>query len=219
MTVGLRNTGLRVLALTDTDSYLKWGAATLDTLPAEWPTRVLVLRSPAAPTPPQRATALAGTRFAGAGAGDVTLWTLGTALDEFSPDVLLVATTGPVADLVVRLARGRWGRRRRGRVPLIVTGLPGMSIPATELAVRLRAGADLFVTHSVRERRDFAALAGGLGLGMRVELARLPFLPGAGGGAVEEAGAVAPHGTAPAPSPSDTAFLAAAHPAPVRRVL
>lgn len=163
--------GLRVVAVADADSYLKWGAATLDAMPTGWATEVLVLRSPVAPTPEQRAGALAGTRFADAGVRDVTRWTLRRELDRLAPDVLLVATTGPVADLVLRLVR------RRSRVPLLVTGLPGMSIPATELAVRLRGGADLFLAHSTREQRDFAALAAGLGLGMRVERARLPFLP------------------------------------------
>jgi len=201
--------GLRVVAVTDTDSYLKWGAATLDRLPAEWTTHVLVLRSPVAPTPSQQAGALAGTRFAASGVPggvvDVTRWTLLRELERLAPDVLLVAATGPVADLVVRLVR-----RRDGLAPLIVTGLPGMSIPATELALRLRAGSDLFVAHSAREQRDFAALSAGLGLGMSVVRGRLPFL---------HVGAVA----VGAPSGTTSTLLAGGalptRPDPVRRVL
>ena len=40
--------------------------------------------------------------------------------------------------------------------PVIVTGLPGISIPATTQALVFRAQCDLFVLHSTREVREFA---------------------------------------------------------------
>jgi hypothetical protein len=71
---------------------------------------------------------------------------------------------------------------------VIVTGLPGISIPATSRALLFRAQCDLFVLHSTREMREFAALAAFRGLSQRFALARLPFAQspkragGSGGG-------------------------------------
>ena len=49
-----------VLAVADTDSYLKWSAATLRRLPADWPRTQLVLRNPVQPSAQQIAAAGAG---------------------------------------------------------------------------------------------------------------------------------------------------------------
>ena len=49
---------MRVLAVADADSYLKWSAANLDRLPADWQRRQVLLVSPIAPSPNQ---ALAAT--------------------------------------------------------------------------------------------------------------------------------------------------------------
>jgi len=57
-----------------------------------------------------------------------------------------------------------------------VTGLPGISVPATKPALLYRRGCDTFIAHSRREVRDFAALRHQLHLPITVELATLPFL-------------------------------------------
>lgn len=167
----------RILAVADSDSYLKWGAATLDALP-DVERDLVLLRSPVLPTPAQRDAALAGTSFT----GPVPVLTprgLRAHLDEGDPDVLLLAATGPTAELVAHVA----GRRRRR--PALVGGLPGMSYPATLRALRFRAAQDAFVTHSRREHREFTIAADRIGADHRTVLAPLPFLPAplAGAGA------------------------------------
>jgi hypothetical protein len=60
--------------------------------------------------------------------------------------------------------------------PVIVSGLPGISIPETVNALYYRSQVDYFVLHSKREIRAFAALAGQLGIEQQFGLATLPFL-------------------------------------------
>ena len=174
-------TAPRVVAVVDSDSYLKWGAATLAALPSHWRTDLLVLRTPLLPSPAQTAAALAGVAGHAAPLGSqphvTTLRTLRRDLADRNPDVVLASATGPVADLVLRAA----GRLRRR--PVLVSGLPGMSIPASAAAVTWRARADLLVVHSTREQEDFTALAAGLGVRVGVVRARLPFLSEGAGAA------------------------------------
>ena len=59
---------------------------------------------------------------------------------------------------------------------VLVTGLPGISIPATVKAWLYRGATDLFVVHSRREVRDFDALRRMLSATGTVGLATLPFL-------------------------------------------
>ncbi|UJP39562.1 DUF6716 putative glycosyltransferase [Cellulomonas palmilytica] len=159
----------RVLAVADSDSYVKWAAATLDRLPDSEPSLV-VLDSPVRPSPAQVRAAVAGTRLADDAPRLLRLRALVRTLRAAPPDVLLVATTGPAAELVLRALAGLPHR------PVVVTGLPGMSLPATALALRYRASADLFVVHSHREAHEFDALARTLGTRSRVVVNRLPFL-------------------------------------------
>ncbi|MES1169218.1 MAG: DUF6716 putative glycosyltransferase, partial [Leifsonia sp.] len=58
----------------------------------------------------------------------------------------------------------------------IVTGLPGISIPATRKALAFRRQADLFVLHSRREVREFTRLSREHGWTHRFALATLPFI-------------------------------------------
>lgn len=162
---------LQVVAVADSDSYLKWGAATLDRLSPDCATTVLLLRSRITPTSAQVAAATAGTRFAASEPRIVTAAGLARELARLDPDVLLVSTTGPPAELVLEIAS------RTASRPVLVTGLPGMALPATVKALRFRARCDVLVTHSRRERREYTALAEGIGLAPVVALARLPFLP------------------------------------------
>ena len=59
---------MRVLAVADADSYLKWSAATLDRLPAGWRRHQVLLVSPIAPSPDQTLAA-AGSPIARLGLG------------------------------------------------------------------------------------------------------------------------------------------------------
>jgi hypothetical protein len=78
-----------------------------------------------------------------------------------------------VAALTVQ--RVFWGRTR----PVLVTGLPGISVPATSRAVTSRAACDLFLLHSKREVAEFAQIGTVRAPRLIFGLAPLPFLPAA----------------------------------------
>lgn len=158
----------RVLAIADSDSYLKWAASTLDALPGAWQRELVVINNPVAPSADQARSA-AGP---GTAVRHLTWRGLNRHLRDTAPDVLLLGCTGPVVREIVRSPACRTADR-----PVLVTGLPGVSVPATERACEFRAGCDLFVVHSRRERAEFTALAEELGVPHRFALATLPFLP------------------------------------------
>lgn len=214
----------RVLAVADSDSYLKWAAGLLDALPDGWTTELVVVRTPITPSEDQIRAAVSGTRLAtraetfadgvvrdsssgpGVGSGGSTpghggvsdnpirppdassaavlsARRLRRAAVRFRPDVVLLACTGPVVDALVSEVLNELRPR-----PVFVSGLPGVSVPATEKAWLYRSGCDLFVVHSGREVEEFSAIGhelgggglGGSGLdageGGGVALARLPYL-------------------------------------------
>jgi len=156
---------VRVLAVADADSYLKWSAATLDRLPADWSRRQILLSSSIAPSPGQSRAATA------APIARVSLLALSRTLRRDPPDVLLLACTGPTVAVLAGLPVVRGPRR-----PVLVTGLPGISIPASARAVAHRRDCDLLVVHSRREREEFVGLATATAPGLAVALAGLPFL-------------------------------------------
>jgi hypothetical protein len=159
--------GVRVLAIADTDSYLKWSAATLDALPGSWESTQLIIKNPVMPSAAQiRAVSTQHVEV-------LTNAELARRIRLVCPDVVLLACTGPVvAALTVR--RVFWGGGAR---PLLVTGLPGISVPATSRAVASRAACDLFLLHSKREVVDFAEIGALVAPGLIFGLASLPFLP------------------------------------------
>jgi hypothetical protein len=156
---------VRVLAVADADSYLKWSAATLDRLPADWHRRQVLLVSPTAPSREQTAAATDNpiTRL--------TLPALARLLRRDPPDVLLLACTGPTVGVLTALSGVRSASR-----PVLVAGLPGISIPASARAVAHRRECDLLVVHSSRERREFVPLAAAAAPDLAVALSTLPFL-------------------------------------------
>lgn len=159
---------MRVLAIADSDSYVKWGAAVLRRAPSHWETSLLVVATPAAPSAGQLQVALDG-----AAARVVRLDALTDEIARTQPDVVLLAVRGPVVRVLIRAITGRGSR------PVLVTGLPGISIPVTRKALYYRSQADLVLLHSHREVREFALLARQMGLAQEFALASLPFLPGA----------------------------------------
>ncbi|MCG5217430.1 DUF6716 putative glycosyltransferase [Streptosporangium soli] len=158
--------------MADSDSYLKWAASLLDGLPGT--ADLVVVRTPITPSPDQIAAATHGTRFTRP-APVVSARQIRREAERSRPDVVLMACTGPVVDVLVSGVLG--GLRPR---PVFVSGLPGISVPATEKAWLFRSGCDLFVVHSGREVEEFSAVAGRLGGGGEIGLARLPFLGGGG---------------------------------------
>lgn len=172
----------RLLVVGDSDSYVKWGAALASTLPGGWTSRLVVVASPVQPSPRQLVHALAGTRFAPEHARVLPLdgrpgrAGLDEELDDFDPHAVLLALRGPFVRVV---APRLLSRRNR---PVLVSGFPGLTIPAVPKAVIYREQTDLVVLHSRREVREFRANAAELGVDRMFGLATLPFLAGASAG-------------------------------------
>jgi hypothetical protein len=161
---------MRFVAIADSDSYLKWGASFRTALPAGWEFRQLVVESPVAVSASQLAAAVAVSGIDPAGVPRVAAIDLPAALERERPDVVLVAMRGPAAQVVIRIATGMTDR------PVVVAGLPGISVPATRKAIIFRRQADLFVLHSKREIREFSELARAHGWDRAFGLATLPFV-------------------------------------------
>ncbi|MFB9676435.1 DUF6716 putative glycosyltransferase [Streptosporangium vulgare] len=159
---------MKVLAVADSDSYLKWAACLLRDLPSGCETELAVVRTPITPSPAQIHAAVAGSA---ADPPVLSARALRRSAERLRPDVVLVACTGPVVDVLAGEVLA--GLRPR---PVFVSGLPGISVPATEKAWLFRSGCDLFVLHSGREVEEFSEIGRRLGGGGQVGLARLPFL-------------------------------------------
>jgi hypothetical protein len=161
---------MRFIAIADSDSYLKWAAAFLGALPDLTERELILVETPVLPSESQRTAALA------VGGVDpdrllcLPLQEVLTALRREQPDAVLVALRGPVAAVLIRMIAELPVR------PVIVTGLPGISIPATRKALAFRRQADLFVLHSRREIREFTRLSRENGWTHRFALATLPFV-------------------------------------------
>lgn len=164
---------LRILAVCDSDSYVKWGAFLVDRMPEGWLPELVVLATPWLPSEQQFAAALAGTRWAGSPPRVVELAALGDLTATTRPDVVLIAVRGPSVKVVQRAVLARVPRGER---PVIVSGLPGISFPATRKAIAYRARADLMVIHSRSEREAFARLAAQMRIPQDFALATLPFV-------------------------------------------
>lgn len=155
------------------------GAGTID---------LVVLNSPSVPSYAQQASALATMPGPAVPLPLPVLSPRRVAarVRSMSPDIVVLACTGPAVHLVTRrMAGGRLAgsvRRRASRDrsnrrrPIIVSGLPGVALPATERAWLFRGGIDLFVVNSHRELAEYTAVRDRVGASGRVGLAHLPFL-------------------------------------------
>ncbi len=165
-----RGTGVRFIAIADSDSYLKWAAAFLGVLPTATERELILVETPVLPSESQRLAALA---VGGVDPDHLLTLPLADVLAELGreqPDAVLIAVRGPVAAVLIRMIAEMRIR------PVIVTGLPGISIPATRKALAFRRQADLFVLHSRREIAEFTRLSREHGWTHRFALATLPFV-------------------------------------------
>ena len=165
---------MKVIAIADSDSYLKWGAAFLGALSAtevgSADRELILIETPVLPSESQRVAALA---VGGVAPEQLRCLPLPDVLDTVRrerPDAVLIALRGPVAAVLIRLLAALPDR------PVLVTGLPGISIPATRKALAFRRQADLFVLHSRREIREFTRMSREYGWTHRFALATLPFV-------------------------------------------
>ena len=141
---------MRIVALADSDSYVKWGAALIGSLPPEWERELLVVDSQFTVNDAQLRTALRGTGVEKV--RRVAYREVDAVLRERTPDAVLVAAPGPVSQVLIRLVAECTPR------PVIVSGLPGISIPVTVKALRFRLQSDLMVVHSHREVRELSLI-------------------------------------------------------------
>lgn len=158
----------RFVAIADSDSYVKWAAALLGSL-TDVDARVLLVRTPLTVSAEQERAALAGSGLEPARVEVTDYPAVSDRVRELAPDAVFVAGRGPFVRIVMRAISAVSPR------PVVVVGLPGMSIPAQRGAVHYRRDADLFLVHSRRELRAFSDLAGRMGVPMRFALATLPF--------------------------------------------
>jgi hypothetical protein len=162
------NSRLRILGVADSDSYVKWGAATLARAPREWEASFVVLNTPFVPTAAQRAAAVDGLMATDPPVLSIAELTELVAREQ--PDVVFLSLRGPMIRVVLRAVLGVSGRR-----PILVSGLPGISIPATPKALTFRSQVDLILLHSKRELRDFPEVAEKLRIEQAFGLATVPF--------------------------------------------
>lgn len=166
---------MRALVIGDSDSYVKWGAAVLDRMPADWQRSMVVIGTRAVPSAEQLATALAGSPLRPEVVPIVDLGDVTEHVRRHRPDVVLMSVRGQVVRVLVRAIVAAAAEAGMDR-PVFVSGLPGISIPATSKALYFRSQADYFLLHSKREIRDFTALADKMGVTQSFGLATLPFL-------------------------------------------
>jgi hypothetical protein len=194
----------RLLVVSDSDSYTKWGAALASSLPEGWQAELALLLTDVLPSRRQLAAALAGTTWAepdqrhgpavaGAAADPtvhgaraprhVHLDELARLVRELRPDAVLLAFRGPLVRVTAGVLQELDDR------PVLIAGFPGLTIPAVPKAIIYREQVDLVVLHSRREVREFTRLAADLPWAPRFGLATLPFLQA---GAVDASAAPAP---------------------------
>lgn len=158
----------RVVAIADADSFVKWSAALIDSAPSVDP-HLLLVKTPLTVSVAQEHAALAGTGIRPEAVtrlahDDIAGW-----LAKDRPDVVVLGGRGPFVRLVIREIDRVTPR------PVVVSGLPGISIPALRGAAMYRRHSDLVIVHSLRERRAFRQLAERLGIELRLGLATLPY--------------------------------------------
>ncbi len=159
---------LDIVAVVDSDSYLKWSAALLGSLPGAR-AGILLVETPLTVSPAQQAAALEGSRLSPGDVRRVEFRDLARTVGARKPDAVVIAGLGPFVRLMARELEGL------DPAPVIVMGLPGISLPAQRGALEYRRAADLFILHSHREIRAFSELAERLSIPVRLGLAHLPY--------------------------------------------
>lgn len=160
----------RILFVTDSDSYVKWGAALANQVPKDWPVRLVVARGNAEPSPRQLVEALEGTRFEGENVMRVGMGELRSLLTHWRPDVLVAASRGLAVQAMITLVANT------PRRPVLVSGLAGIAVPVIPFGLGFRRAVDVFILHSRRELREFADASARLGISHTYELATVPFI-------------------------------------------
>ncbi|MET0783648.1 MAG: DUF6716 putative glycosyltransferase [Leifsonia flava] len=197
----------RMLVIGDSDSYVKWGAALASRLPADWAVEIVVLASPVQPSARQIEDALSGSAFTIGQVRVRQLTDVARVVTELRPDAVLLALRGPMVRVVIRAMESVPNR------PVLVSGFPGITIPAVPKAIVYREQTDLIVLHSRHEVREFSRNAERMPVSVGFGLATLPFLgqPAASAAAPtsESAPDRAPEAPTQTPAAADSIVFAA----------
>ena len=159
---------LRVVAIADADSFVKWSGSLLAGVDGIR-RHLLIVTTPLTVSRAQEKAALAGTGFTDAEVTRLSFDEVRGWLAGHQPDAVVLAGRGAF----VRLLGAQIDRLDKR--PVVVSGLPGMSIPAQRGALEYRKHCDLVVLHSHRERRAFAELGKRIGVDVSLGLATLPY--------------------------------------------
>ncbi|MGP9488242.1 DUF6716 putative glycosyltransferase [Glutamicibacter sp. 287] len=166
-----------ILAVADSDSYLKLATTFLHRLGPSWDRRVVLARTPVMPTEEQIAAAFEGTDL-----DPTDLEVL--ALNQFNAqtvgeDIVFAAATGPVvAELYARMLRTEPVDQRS---TALISALPGVAYPATRKGWNYRRPGDAFICHSHAEARDFSFMnLDHEGHQPTIMVSKLPFLRSSG---------------------------------------
>lgn len=160
--------GMRVIAIADADSFVKWSASLLGAVPG-LRAQLLLVRTPLTVSAAQERAAREGTGVAATDVTRLDLAHVAAWLDRQRPDAVLLAGRGPFVRLLGRVIDTLAHR------PVVVSGLPGMAIPAQRGALEYRRHTDLLIVHSHREARAFTQLGERIGVRVPLALATLPF--------------------------------------------
>ncbi|WP_209323570.1 DUF6716 putative glycosyltransferase [Brevibacterium renqingii] len=164
---------VRILSVSDSESYLKWATQLLSSLP-DVEGRVVLIDNPILPTAEQIASAVAGTAWQHREIPVITRRDLARVIADHSPDIVLGAATGPIVAQVFLTAHMLAHR------PALVSGLPGMGLPARSKGMNYRRLMDAFITHSFAEAAAYTEASTRTQVPCEVLLARLPMLRSAG---------------------------------------
>lgn len=163
-----------VFAIADSDSYAKFAATTLDGLDGRFLSDLAVVQSPIAPSAAQLSAALSGTRYESQLQWLLTPLTprqIKQKLTAVKPDIVLLLCTGPILEVLAEICE------RLPLRPALISGIPGMALPARFKGLEFRARTHGLIVHSQREATEYQALLNERNVHQRIILSTLPFLP------------------------------------------
>ncbi|WP_235346478.1 DUF6716 putative glycosyltransferase [Brevibacterium sp. UCMA 11754] len=160
---------IRIVSISDSESYLKWATQLLSSLP-DVEAHVYLIDSPILPTPEQITHAIAGTAWAGRTIPVVTRTDLARIIADHHADIVLGAATGPIVAQLFLTAH------MHGHRPALISGLPGMGLPASTKGMNYRRLMDGFITHSFAEVAQYTEVSARTQVPCEIYLARLPML-------------------------------------------
>ncbi|WP_231442355.1 DUF6716 putative glycosyltransferase [Brevibacterium zhoupengii] len=164
---------LRIVSISDSESYLKWATQLLSSLPGI-EAHVYLIDNPILPTDEQITHAIAGTAWAGRSIPVVTRADLAHIIADHHADIVLGAATGPIVAQLFLTANLLEQR------PALVSGLPGMGLPASTKGMNYRRLMDAFITHSFAEVAQYTEVSALTQVPCEIYLSRLPMLRSAG---------------------------------------